>query len=237
MEHKAFFNWSSGKDSALALHVLQSQNTNVDLLVTTISSTYQRVTMHGLNRNLLEAQAKALGIPLQLIALPDNPSMEDYGKLMDAELRALKTKGFITTYFGDIFLEDLKTYRENMLIPLGFEVRFPLWKQDTRTLMLRFVEEGFKAVVICVNAEVLDKSFCGRLVNHSFLEDLPSHVDPCGENGEFHTFCFDGPIFQHPVPYIKGELVYKTYPEPKGNDGKAKSDYGFWFCDLYPKRD
>ncbi|MEM1257208.1 MAG: ATP-binding protein [Bacteroidota bacterium] len=237
MEHKAFFNWSSGKDSALALYQLRLDgNPDPGLLLTTISGKYQRISMHGLRRSLLEAQANALGIPLEVIELPENPSMEDYRRKMDVEMRALKEKGFATTYFGDIFLEDLKTYRENMLFPLGFEVRFPIWKEDTRTLLLRFIEKGFKAIVVSVNANLLDKSFCGRLLDHSFLGDLPPNVDPCGENGEFHTFCFDGPIFQYPLLYEKGELVYNTYPAPRGNDGKAKPDYGFWFCDLHPKK-
>ena len=131
--------------------------------------------------------------------------------------------------FWGHFLEDLKTYRENMLHPMGFEVVFPLWKKDTRQLVRDFINLGFKAVVICTNAQVLDKSFCGRMIDPSFLDDLPPNVDPCGENGEFHTFCFDGPIFRWPVPFRKGDLVYKTYPAP----GLKEAEYGFWYCDLH----
>lgn len=216
----------------MALHLLKSGNTDVDLLVTTISSKFQRVSMHGLHRSLLEAQAASVGVPLTVIELPDNPSMESYGAIMGEELAMLRKKGFATCYFGDIFLEDLKTYRENMLHPLGYEVIFPLWKRDTRQLMKDFIRKGFKAIVVSVNAQVLDQSFCGRFIDESFLEDLPTNVDPCGENGEFHTFCFDGPIFQWPVSFEKGDMVYKTYRAPKTENNKGVSEYGFWYCDL-----
>ena len=232
MSNKAFFNWSSGKDSSLALQEVQDKGFTVDLLLTAINGKYQRVSMHGLHRDLLEAQARALGLPLEVIELPENPSMETYQKLMDDRLQNLRERGFDTTYFGDIFLEDLKTYRENMLHPLGFEVNFPLWKKDTRELLLRFIDEGFKAIVVCCNAQVLSKSFCGRLLDHDFLKELPENVDPCGENGEFHTFCFDGPIFHRPVHFFKGDVFYKTYPAPKTGDGRQGDDFGFWFCDV-----
>ena len=234
MDKKAFFNWSSGKDSAMALYSLKMEGKQkVDLLLTAVNQKYQRVSMHGLHRNLLEAQAKSLGLPLEILELPENPSMEDYGRLMNERMLALKGRGFTATYFGDIFLEDLKAYRESMLQPLGFKVIFPLWKKDTKKLMQEFIRFKFKAIVVSVNAQVLDKSFCGRLIDESFLEDLPTNVDPCGENGEFHTFCFDGPIFQRPVPYRNGDVVYKTYPAPKTEKNKGITEYGFWFCDLH----
>ncbi len=232
---KAFLNWSSGKDAAMALHTIQNgKYPNIDLLLTTISARYQRVSMHGLHRSLLEAQAAALGIPLTVIELSEHPSMEAYGVVMRKQLGVLKKQGFTTSYFGDIFLEDLKIYRENMLHPLGFKVVFPLWKKDTRQLLLDMINLGLKAIVVCVNAQVLDKSFCGRIIDTSFLEDLPATVDPCGENGEFHTFCFDGPLFQRPIPFRKGDLVYKTYPALK-TEQASHSEYGFWFCDLQPE--
>ncbi|UOY07001.1 diphthine--ammonia ligase [Muricauda sp. SCSIO 64092] len=232
---KAFFNWSSGKDAAMALHMVQKEGKEVDLLVTTISQKYQRVSMHGLHRSLLEAQAASLGIPLEVIELPENPTMEAYGTTMGERLTLLQNQGYAHSYFGDIFLEDLKVYREQMLHPLGFKAVFPLWKKDTRQLLLDFIDLGMRAIVICVNAQVLDKSFCGRVIDRSFLDDLPSNVDSCGENGEFHTFCFDGPLFQWPIAFTKGEIVYKTYPAPKTEQNTDVSEYGFWYCDLHLK--
>ena len=218
----------------MALYSVQEARKNrVSLLLTTINTNYQRVSMHGLRRSLLEAQAKSIGIPLEVVEMPEKVTMETYGDIMQERLTSLKQRGYDTTYFGDIFLEDLKTYRENMLHPLGFKTIFPLWKRDTRQLLLDFIHSNFKAVVVCVNAQVLDKSFCGRLIDQSFLEDLPPNVDPCGENGEFHTFCFDGPIFKRPVPFGKGDIVYKTYPAPKTEKDQEISEYGFWYCDLY----
>ncbi len=231
-DEKAFLNWSSGKDAAMALHAVQNgKKSQIDLLLTTISARYQRVSMHGLRRSLLEAQAVALGIPLTVIELPEHPSMEAYGLVMREQLSVLKKEGFTISYFGDIFLEDLRTYRENMLHPMGFKVVFPLWKKDTRQLLLDMINMGLKAIVVSVNAQVLDKSFCGRIVDTSFLEDLPATVDPCGENGEFHTFCFDSPLFQWPVAFRKGDIVYKTYPAPK-TEQASNPEYGFWYCDL-----
>ncbi|MEO0571755.1 MAG: diphthine--ammonia ligase [Bacteroidota bacterium] len=228
---KAFINWSSGKDATMALHTIQT-NKRVSLLLTAISEQYQRVTMHGLHRSLLEAQSTSLGIPLEVVELPSNPTMEVYEKTMMDKLSKLRKEGYDTSYFGDIFLEDLKTYRENLFHPLGFETRFPLWKKDTRQLLLDFIAKGFKAIVVAVDAQELDKSFCGRLIDQQFLEDLPDHVDPCGENGEFHTFCFDGPIFHTPIAFSKGALLYKTYPSPKAPETHQNQVYGSWYCDL-----
>ena len=229
-KEKRFFNWSSGKDAALALFELQQKKQGVDLLLTTTNTKYQRVSMHGLRTTLLQAQAEAIGIPLQLVELEENPSMESYDAIMAKKLLELKETGFTTSCFGDIFLEDLRTYREGQLKKLGITALFPIWKKDTRALLHRFIELGFKAIVVCINEAILDKSFCGREIDQSFLSDLPPHVDPCGENGEFHTFCYDGPIFRKPVDFIKGELTRRTYPSPSQNSGV--SEYGFWFCDL-----
>lgn len=230
---KAYLNWSSGKDATLALHSLQQEKSvAVDLLFTTINKKYQRVSMHGLHRRLLQAQADAIGIPLEILELDENPSMEDYNRLMKEKVRALISRGYTHSVFGDIFLEDLKKYRESMLHPLGIKTIFPLWKKDTRQLLLDFIDAGFKAIIVCINAQNLPKEFCGRELNEEFLDDLPQEVDPCGENGEFHTFCYDGPLFQRPVEFEVGEKVYKTYPAPKTEDGPQ--EYGFWFCDLKP---
>lgn len=217
----------------MALYALQKEKKySVDLLLTTINAKYDRVSMHGLHRSLLEEQAKSVGIPLEMIALDQSPTMEDYHMIMTKKIKSLREHGYSHTGFGDIFLEDLKEYRENMLAPIGVKAVFPLWKKDTRRLLLDFIKDGFKAIVICCNADLLPKSFCGRILNHDFLEELPKNVDPCGENGEFHTFCFDGPIFDRPVHFSKGDILYKTYPAPKTKKGPQQDDYGFWFCDL-----
>ncbi len=226
-------NWSSGKDAAMALHAALQENVlDVAQLITTVNIKYNRVSMHGLHISLLEAQAKAIGIPLSIINMPESPSMEIYNQTMSEKLMELKALGFTESIFGDIFLEDLRAYREKMLKSVGVTAHFPIWKKDTKALLANFIKDGFKAILVCTNAQLLPKSFCGRLIDESFLEDLPDNIDPCGENGEFHTFCFDGPTFKHPVAFKKGDLVYKTYPAPKTNDSNAPKEYGFWYCDL-----
>ncbi len=229
-KQKLFFNWSTGKDSALALYRLQQENIfEVDLLVTTINKHFDRVSMHGLRRSLLAKQAKALNIALQTIELPEMPSMKDYESLMNEKLSTLVSNGYTNTAFGDIFLEDLKVYREKQLEPLKIKAHFPLWKKDTTELIHEFIDLGFKSIVVAINGSLLDKSFVGRIIDKQFLKDLPNNVDPCGENGEFHTFCFDGPIFDKPIDFEIGEIIYKEYKNP---DGSIKEKAGFWYCDL-----
>lgn len=238
MAIKTIFNWSGGKDSALALyHLQQDQQYAIERLLTSISSTYGRVSMHGVRESLLEAQAKSIGLPLQKLWLPEQPSMEEYNQLMATTLAALKDEGFTHSVFGDIFLEDLKKYREEQLALQGFSAHFPLWKRDTRELLLEFLDLGFKTILVCIKSELLDKGFAGRIIDRDFLKDLPKEVDPCGERGEFHTFVFDGPIFREPISFSLGEVVYREYDTPKAADGtKAASPaMGFWFCDLLPK--
>ena len=179
----------------------------------------------------MEAQIKALGIPCNTVELPENPDMETYGNLMKESVQNLKAQGYTTAGFGDIFLEDLREYREKQLNELGIDCVFPLWKRDTKEIMEEFLSLGFKAIVICINSQLLDESFVGRELDASFLRDLPDNVDPCGENGEFHSFCFDGPIFKHPVAFKMGEKTYREYPSPDENE----PDYGYWFCDLLLK--
>lgn len=231
---KTYFNWSTGKDSALALYYLQKENKlNVDLLVTTINKHFDRVSMHGLRRELLEKQAKAIGIPLQTIELPEMPSMLDYENIMNKELSELKTSGYSDTIFGDIFLEDLRKYREKELEKFNIKAHFPLWKKDTKELIYEFIDLEFKAIVVSINANLLDKSFVGRVIDKQFVADLPTHVDPCGENGEFHTFCFDGPIFKKPIDFTIGEIILKEYKTPKSETKTNQKDkMGFWYCDL-----
>ncbi len=238
--YKSFFNWSGGKDSALALHYTMQTGTGVQKLLTNINAVHNRISMHGVRRSLLEAQAKAIGLPLDTIELPEQPSMKDYENAVLQKLTALKCEGFTSAAFGDIFLEDLKQYRETQLTSVGFEAIFPIWKRNTTELMHEFIDLGFKTIVVCTKAEVLDESFAGRVIDRDFLKDIPAHVDPCGENGEFHTFVYDGPIFQKPVEFTIGEKVFREYIAPKDNKDQCFTlqplnvNMGFWFCDLLP---
>ncbi|OFZ45500.1 MAG: ATP-binding protein [Bacteroidetes bacterium RIFCSPHIGHO2_02_FULL_44_7] len=227
-----FLNWSSGKDSSLALYYLLKDNRyEVRCLLTSMNSAHDRVSMHGLRRRLLEAQLKALNLPSKTIELPEVTDMETYGKKMKEAVRALRSEGLHYAAFGDIFLEDLRIYREQQLATEGIQALFPLWQRPTRELLEEFIDLGFKAVVICIDNSVLDERFLGRTLDRSFLNDLPTGVDPCGENGEYHTFCYDGPIFQEPIRFVQGERVYRSYPDPSGVEGQEK---GFWFLDLLP---
>lgn len=226
--HKTYFNWSSGKDSALALYyMLQDKNYSIDCLLTSVSAEFDRVSMHGLRRELLLQQTQAIGIPSKIIELPPQPNNGEYEALMKTTVTGLIAKGYECTAFGDIFLEDLKAYREKQLEPYGIKAVFPLWKKDTKELLTHFIDLGFKAITVCVDGSKLDSSFVGRIVDHDFIANLPKDVDICGENGEFHTFCFDGPYFKQPVPFTKGEIVMKEYDT---NGFKSQ----FWFCDLLP---
>lgn len=235
MKHKTFFNWSTGKDASLALfHLLKDENYSVDCLLTSVNAHYDRISMHGVRRELLEQQAAAVGIPLTTIELPEEPSMEVYEKVLTNKLNGLMEEGYTTSAFGDIFLEDLKSYRENQLAKIGMKACFPIWKRDTKELLEEFIALGFKAIVVCIKSELLDASFAGRIIDESFINDLPDNVDICGENGEFHTFCFDGPIFKQPVQFEIGEKTYKEYQNPSSDNNSTDKSMGFWFCDLIP---
>ena len=228
---KTYFNWSTGKDSALALYyLLQDKNYDVGQLVTTINRQHNRVTMHGLRQELLERQMAALGIPYRTIVLPENPDMETYNAMIADTTRSLMTDGFGYAAFGDIFLEDLRTYREKQHEVFNVKTVFPLWQRDTKDLLLEFIALGFKAIAVCVDGSKMDSSFAGRIINEEFLKDLPADVDPCGENGEYHTFCYDGPIFKHAISFEVAEQVYVEYPAPSGMGAEDKM--GFWYCDL-----
>ncbi len=235
---KAYMNWSGGKDSAFCLHeVLQKKEYQVACLLTSMNNAYDRVSIHGVRRSLLEAQASSTGIPLQTFELSENPGMQEYEQRMQQKIIELKKQGCTHAIFGDIFLEDIRAYRENNLEQSNIKAVFPIWKKNTSLLAKEFIEAGFKAIVVCVNERYLDKSFCGRLLDDSFFNDLPSGVDPCGENGEYHSFVFDGPIFTAPVKFIKGELVYRKYDAPQIKDEASPSSYGFYFYDLLPDND
>lgn len=241
---KAIFNWSGGKDSALALHEVQKAgDLEIITLLTTVNAKYDRVTQHGVRSELLGRQAEAIGIPLHRLDVPANPTMETYNTLMTKALQRFKARGITDAVYGDIFLERIRSYREERLAEMGFKAHFPLWHRPTDELARAFVEAGFKAITVCVNERHLGRSFVGRVIDHDFLDDLPEGVDPCGEHGEFHSFVYDGPIFRFPVPLRTGEVVYRRYEPPEEEDGDAGatvcgtgSDFhsptGFWFCDL-----
>lgn len=246
LKKKALFNWSSGKDSALALYkTLQNDEFEICCLLTSVNQQLQRISMHGVRVELLEQQAQSIGLPLEIIQIPEMPTMEVYEAVMQKTLSKLKDQEVIHSIFGDIFLEDLRKYREDKLAEIGFEGIFPLWEVPTQDLIQEFISLGFKTIVVCVNERFLDKSFVGRIIDQDFINDLPKNVDVCGENGEFHTFTFDGPIFSKPIEFEVGEIVYRKYEKPKDQDASDTAcdtsasdafDYGFWYCDLIPKQ-
>ena len=242
---KALFNWSSGKDSALALYkILRNPDYTIECLLTSVNQQYQRISMHGVRVELLEAQSNSIGLPLKIMQIPEMPTMEVYENVMSETLQEFKKQGITHSVFGDIFLEDLRKYRENQLAQIGFEGIFPVWKIPTPDLIQEFISLGFKTIVVCVNERYLDKSFVGRIIDQDFINDLPENVDVCGENGEFHTFTFDGPLFSNPINFEIGELVYRKYEIPKNENSSDTAcdtntseafDFGFWYCDLIPK--
>ena len=198
--------WSGGKDAVLALDVLHSQSPRrVDALLTTVIEDVETVTMHGTPLPLIERQAEALGIPLHVMRVPPNASNPTYEARLERALGPLLGEGYETVVAGDLFLEDVRAYREDVLRTVGARPLFPLWKRDTSWLGRHFVERGYHGIITSVDTTQLDPSFVGRAYDASFLDDLPDDVDPCGENGEFHTFVFDGPPFSEPVPIETGE--------------------------------
>lgn len=210
--------WSSGKDAAYALYKLQqSKEYTIHSLFCTLEETSKRISMHGIPESLLDAQADSLGIPLQKLFLPKDLSMDEYGKIMKEELSIIKQRGVSSFAFGDILLEDLKLYREKQLASVNIEAIFPLWGKDTAKLAEEIIDSGIKAIVVAINCNVLDNRFIGREYDKGFLIDLPKDVDPCGENGEFHTFVYDAPNFQKPIKFKKGEVVKKEYSSDSEN--------------------
>jgi uncharacterized protein (TIGR00290 family) len=216
---KVIISWSGGKDSARALYELRKNNAyEIVALLTTVTEGYDRISMHGVRRGLLERQAESLGIRLETILITPKATNEEYEAKMKEKLLDYKDQGVRFVAVGDIFLEDLRRHREENLAKIGMKGIFPIWKQDTAQLAREFIGLGFKAVISCVDTEILDGSFAGREYTHAFLDDLPAHVDPCGERGEFHSFVYAGPIFRQPVPCARGEIVLR--------------DDRFCFCDL-----
>jgi uncharacterized protein (TIGR00290 family) len=201
--------WSGGKDSALALAALRREGTNVAALLTTFTDDYDRVSMHGVRRELVRDQAAAVGVPLVEVGIPAVCVDELYAARMEAALRSPSLSDLDAVASGDLFLEDVRAYRQERLARAGKSALFPLWGLDTAVLAQSFIEDGFEAYVVCVDTSRLDASFAGREYDAAFLDDLPPEIDPCGENGEFHSFVHAGPCFARAVPCRVGELVLR----------------------------
>lgn len=220
MKEKAIVSWSGGKDSALALLEAQ-RDYEIVALLTTVTEVYDRISVHGVRTSLLERQARSLNCALDQVVIPPVCSNDEYEAKMRAGLDKYRTAGVFSVVCGDIFLEEVRRYREERLFTDGLKGVFPLWGRDTTAMAHSFIDLGFRAVLCCVDTTVLDQEFAGRLYDRETLEQLPPTVDPCGENGEFHTFVFDGPNMTNRVEHHVGERVLR--------------DNRFCFCDLLPE--
>ncbi|WP_018970410.1 hypothetical protein [Rubritalea marina] len=239
-EGKTWFHWSGGKDSAYALWKLM-QEREVHGLVTSHSSAHKRVSMHGVAEALVEAQATALGLPLHKFYLPEGCSMDDYDAILAREMGVLKAQGATHCAFGDIFLEDLKQYRERQMRALGLQCQFPIWLEaETSELAKRIIDSGIQATIVCINSEKVPAELIGQRYDHKFLTQLPDSVDPCGENGEFHSFVHHAPNFSAPIPITLGKIQSSSY-KPADKDeqddqarcgAKASWDTEFLFQDI-----
>lgn len=231
----AIFCWSGGKDSSYALYkVLQEELYEIKYLLSTFNGTYNRLSMHGVREALIQAQAFSIGIPLLKACVYEASNIE-YEKQMNEILLKVKAEGIDTVLYGDIFLEDLRQYREEKMKQLDMQCVFPIWKMDTAWLVNDFVAKGFKCYTCCINDGYLDETWAGRLIDENFISELPSTVDPCGEHGEFHSFCFAGPLFKSEINIVVGEKTYKPlvikttdHPTPIKDAGTQ----GFWFADI-----
>ena len=234
---KAIFCWSGGKDSAYCLHkVLIEKLYDVKYLLTIINGEFKRISMHGVQEALLDNQVESIGIPLLKVRVYEG-SNDEYEKQMEAVLLKAKAEGISDVIFGDIFLEDLRAYRENNLAKIGMKAVFPLWEKDTTLLINDFIKQGFKSITCCINDGYLTEDWIGKEINKSFIEQLPGNVDPCGENGEYHTFCYDGPIFKNKIRFTGGERIYKVLELKVDDPCTLPSEIttkGFWFYDLIP---
>ena len=214
--------WSGGKDSALALHALkQDARYQVTGLLTSVNEHYGRISMHGVREALLDAQAESIGLPLYKVKLSERPSNEEYEQKMCAALEGFNAQGIRHVAFGDLFLEDIRQYRLDNMQKINMECVFPLWHRPTDKLAREFIALGFRAVLCCVDEKQLSGEFTGREYDEALLNDLPASVDPCGENGEFHTFVYAGPVFREPIAFAHGERVHR--------------EERFHFCDLILK--
>src|SRR4030043_463912 len=217
---KVVLSWSGGKNNPLDLYEIQrSHQYSVVSLLTTITRDYSRISMHGVREILLERQVESAELPLRKVYIPANCTNEIYADIMEKEMNLLKGENVCTVAFGDIFLQDVRDYRENNLRKIGMKAVFPLWSKNSGEIVTSFINLGFKAVVTTVDPRKLSPDFCGRIIDRQFLKDLPEKVDPAGENGEFHSFVFEGPIFKSPIRFSIGERVMRD---------------SFYFCDLLP---
>jgi uncharacterized protein (TIGR00290 family) len=222
MKEKILIGWSGGKDSSLAVWQLQQEaRWELVALVSTITEGYERLSMHGVRVELIRQQAESLGLTLVESRIPLNASNVSYEAALTRTLEPFIEQGVRKMAFGDLFLADIRRYREELLARLGMEAVFPLWQRDTAALSRQFLRAGFRAVVVCVDPRQIAAEFCGREYDERFLEELPASADPCGERGEFHTFVYAGPIFRRPIPVRRGAIVQRD---------------GFCFCDLLPAR-
>jgi uncharacterized protein (TIGR00290 family) len=220
MKKRTLLSWSSGKDSAWALHVLR-QDPEIELagLFTTVNAKHRRVAMHAVRLRLLELQAEAAGLPLEVLEIPDPCSNEQYEAVMRRFVDQAVAAGVQCMAFGDLFLQDIREYREKQLLPTGITPLFPLWNKPTRQLAAEMLAGGLRAFVTCIDPRKLPRSFVGREWSQAFLDELPPSVDPCAENGEFHTVVVAGPMFRRPIPVRIGEMVERD---------------GFVFADIVP---
>lgn len=220
MKEQVLVSWSGGKDSVMALgEILSSENYAVAALITTVTRDSDRISVHGVRRELLHRQARALALPLHEVFISPAPTNEEYESQMKEALALYFKRGVRQVVFGDLFLEDIRRYRERMLREIDMQPLFPIWQRDTSELIREFMQSGFRAITTCVNAERLNSSMVGRLIDQDFLARLPEGVDPCGENGEFHSFVFDGPLFSEEIKFTVGETALRD---------------GHYFCDLIP---
>ena len=221
IKEQVVLSWSGGKDSAMtAYHLLASQKYEIATLLTTVTEDFDRISMHGVRRDLLEQQAESLAIPLHTIMIPKDCSNEIYEARMREALSHFKARGITKIAFGDLFLHDVKHYRDERLTQAGMTGLYPIWMRDTDELVRTFIGLGFKAILACVDTQAIDASFAGRELDYQLLRDLPEDADPCGENGEYHSFVYAGPIFKKAIPCRAGERVMRT----------ARFNY----CDIMP---
>ena len=221
MKEKVIISWSGGKDSAMMLHdIIKSDKYEPVVLLTTVTQDYDRISMHGIREVLLQQQAESLGLPLEKVIISSDSGNEHYESQMLAVLSKYESEGIRSVVFGDIFLEDVRNYRLENLAKIQMQGIFPLWGRDTAILAEHFIASGFKAALSCVDSQFLAREFAGRRYDRELLADLPEGVDQCGENGEFHSFVYDGPIFSEPIGHETGEVVLRLQR--------------FYYCDFLP---
>ena len=219
MKDRILVGWSGGKDSAMTLYELKKmENIEIAALLTTVTEGYDRISMHGVRRDLLVQQVDALGFPLEEIPIPQACTNEIYEQRMQETLKKCQVRGITTAAFGDLFLQEVRSYREERMSRIGMRCMFPVWERPTAEFAQEFINLGFRAVVVCVDTTAIGREFAGREYDRDFIRDLPAGADPCGENGEFHTFVYDGPIFSRPVQVQRGEKVLR--------------ENRFFYCDL-----